>query len=242
MTNSHNEMYVKWRNGQYDDTQNALSSPFTESNFLSLVRKESTHMALVTCKEDGKEVGPSAEVCPGCGAKYVPRKPWLWMLTTCAVLWSSLALSQNQPVPSSVQESQPELGSRIRKTISSSERIPLNKTWSQLTAEERASLRANYEQMPETDEPPYPLKGMAPIIRQLSDIVGFKGIEGIFRIHVTVDGHGNATKADLIEYTTVEEAKIVAYVLVKKTKYKPAVCHGVPCTMDFPFRFRFEVR
>lgn len=46
---------------------------------------------------------------------------------------------------------------------------------------------------------------------------------------------GKATKVALAKHPNIETAKAVAYVLVR-AKYKPAVCAGQPCTMDFPFR------
>jgi hypothetical protein len=165
------------------------------------------------------------------------RRPWLWMLMTCAVLSPDITLSQSPSADTNVKEDVPGTGTRINRTIASSQRFPLNKKWSELSEEDRAAFRSQYEDMPDTDEPPYPIDGMAPIFRQLSIDAGRAGVYGVFEIDVTVNPQGKATKVTLVKYSSVEAAKVVAYILVH-TKYKPAVCHGKPCIMDFPFAAR----
>jgi hypothetical protein len=90
-----------------------------------------------------------------------------------------------------------------------------------LSAQERAVIQSNYEDMPQADSDRrrtcwYP--------RHLC--YRCDG-ERAWRRH----------QGDLVQYPSVDAARIVAYVLVK-TKYKPAVCHGVPCIMDFPFSIK----
>lgn len=162
------------------------------------------------------------------------RWPWLWLLITCSILSPEMALSQSPSANTSVKEAAPETGTRVPRTIASSQRFPLSKKWSELSQEDRAAFRSQYEDMPDTDEPPYPVDGMAPIFQQLSIEAGRAHVYGEFVIDVTVNPHGKGTKVTLVKYSSVEAAKVVAYVLVH-TQYKPAVCHGKPCIMDFPF-------
>jgi hypothetical protein len=162
------------------------------------------------------------------------RRPWLWMLMPCAILVSDIALAASPSVDSSVKEAAPETGTRITRTIATSRSFPLDKKWSELSEGDRAAFRSQYENMPDTDEPPYPIDGMAPIFQQLSVEAGRAGVYGEFIIDVTVNPQGKATKVALVKYTSVEAAKVVAYVLVH-THFKPAVCHANPCIMDFPF-------
>ena len=159
------------------------------------------------------------------------------MLMACAILSSDIALSQSQSADTNVKEQNPETGTRINKTVASSDGFPLNKKWSELSAQQHAAFRAQYEDMPDTDEPPYPLEGMASIFRQISIDAGRNHIYGTFIIDVTVNTHGVGTKVTLVKYPSVEAAEVVAHVLVK-TKYKPAICHGKPCIMDFPFSIK----
>lgn len=153
---------------------------------------------------------------------------------SCVIVSPDMALSQSRSADTNVKEEVPETGTRVPKTIASSQRFPLNKKWSELSEEDRAAFRSQYEDMPDTDEPPYPVDGMASIFRQLSIEAGRAGVYGEFIIDVTVNPEGKGTKVTLVKYSSVAAARVVAYVLVH-AKYKPAVCHGKPCTMDFPF-------
>ena len=116
-------------------------------------------------------------------------KRWrLWIpVVLCAVLSPELALTQIPSADTNVKETVPETGTRINRTIASSQRFPLNKKWSELSEEDRAVFRSQYEDMPNTDEPPYPIDGMAPIFRQLSVEAGRAGV---FIMDVTVNPQG----------------------------------------------------
>jgi hypothetical protein len=197
-------------------------------------------LVLETSKKDGIDCGSCTEVRRQNGAWRLAKAHLLGMLMAFAVLASNIALSQSQSADKNVKEAEPELGTRIPRTIASSQTFSPNKKWSELSDEEHAAFRAQYEDMPDTDEPPYPLGGMAPIFRQLSIDAGRAGVYGTFIIDVTVNARGDGTKVTLVKYPSVEAAKVVAYVLVK-TKYKPAVCHGKPCIMDFPFSIKLVV-
>jgi hypothetical protein len=158
----------------------------------------------------------------------------LWMMVASAILSPYIGLSESPSDDTNVKEAAPETGTRINRTIASSQSFPLNKKWAELSEKDRAAFRSQYEDMPDTDEPPYPLEGMAPIFQQLSVEAGRAGVYGEFIIDVTVNPKGKATKVTLVKYTSVEAAKVVAYVLVH-AQYKAAVCHAKPCIMDFPF-------
>lgn len=133
----------------------------------------------------------------------------------------------------------PSIGSRIRDDFATGSSYPLDRPYGRFTDQEKSNLRSEYEEMLASDEPPFPVHGMAPLIEEISIITGRLRMEGVVHIHVTVDSTGNATKVALVKHPNIETAKAVAYVLVK-AKYKPAVCSGQPCTMDFPFRVELQ--
>src|SRR5262245_6038659 len=56
-----------------------------------------------------------------------------------------------------------EPGTILKKDIRGNSKIPLNKTYGELTPEQRAELHAQYEALPEGDEPPFPENGIKPI-------------------------------------------------------------------------------
>jgi hypothetical protein len=55
-----------------------------------------------------------------------------------------------------------------------------------------------------------------------------------------VDAKGEATGVTLVKYPNIEVAKVVAFVLMK-TRYRAASCGGAPCSLEFPFRFKFKL-
>jgi hypothetical protein len=54
-------------------------------------------------------------------------------------------------------------GTILKKELRWRSKIPLNKTYGELTPEQKAVLFAMYESIPEGDEPPFPLTGLKPI-------------------------------------------------------------------------------
>jgi hypothetical protein len=169
--------------------------------------------------------------------------PLVFTAPVVAVLVSSAAVApaaaQEVTAPYNYQLKVDRTSTPFRDTIGSFRSYPLDKPYSRFTAEEKAALRADYEAMPEADEPPFPDAGMAPIVKALSRAVGQQRLEGDLTIYVTVDATGAATDVTLIRYPDLETAKAVAYVLVN-TKYKPALCGGQPCKMQWAFRAKLK--
>jgi Gram-negative bacterial TonB protein C-terminal len=148
------------------------------------------------------------------------------------------AQPQAAPRPSySLRVDQAVPGSLDRTPVAPAAPYPLNKRYEQFTEDEKKILRAYYVSMPDTDDPPFPARGMREIVQQVSTLVGEFDAKGYVTIHVTVNEKGEATSVSLLSYPNLEIAKAIAYVLVK-TKYKPASCSGQPCTAEFPFRFK----
>jgi hypothetical protein len=62
---------------------------------------------------------------------------------------------------------------------------------------------------------------------------------GDLTIFVNVNSKGEETGVRIIQYDYIDFAKAVSYVLVP-AKYKPAICCGKPCKLEFPFRLAFK--
>ena len=115
---------------------------------------------------------------------------------------------------------------------------PLDKPYAQFSPAEKAALRAHYEGMPEADEPPFPEKGMGPVMSELRTVFAALGVPGHVSIYVSVNAAGVAQSVQLHRAPSPEVGKAVAFALMR-VKYKPAVCGGRPCDMEFPFRIQF---
>jgi hypothetical protein len=87
------------------------------------------------------------------------------------------------------------------------------------------------------DEPPFPARGMRPVIEMLSRVMGAAGKRGLVHLEMTVDAEGKTTSFKIYEMPDLDTAKYVAAVF-NSTKFKPAVCADKPCQMYFPFKVR----
>jgi hypothetical protein len=128
-----------------------------------------------------------------------------------------------------------DTGTIIKKDIRWDSKIPLNKTYAELTPEQKAELHKMYENLPEGDEPPYPEAGMKPIFSAIRKAQRIRQARGELNMAVTVGPDGKATKVeDRGGVYDIQMTEIAQQVLLL-TRYKPAICSGKPCTMQFRF-------
>jgi hypothetical protein len=125
----------------------------------------------------------------------------------------------------------PPSGSRIRD-VAALGFVPMDKRYEEFTPQEKARLRSGYESMPETDEPPFPRDGMKKIILALRQMSERREAEGRLRVHFLIDENGRALKADIYESPDELLTNAIARVVLG-TPFKPAVCSGKPCVMEF---------
>lgn len=134
-------------------------------------------------------------------------------------------------------------GSIIKKNLRWRSKIPLNKTYEQLNPEQLAELRGMYESLADGDEPPFPAKGLGNVFREIKQGQDVLQARGELKLNVTVGPDGVAT--DVEDFGTVggvnahEMTTYVAAILMK-APYKPAMCQGKPCTMQFPFKLKLD--
>ncbi len=140
-----------------------------------------------------------------------------------------------------IKADRPATGSAIRPYAVHGSAIPLNKSYGQLTAEEKQAFNRWYEHVEPGDEPPFPLEGLRPIYDALRKAQAKLLVEGELYIFATVDVNGQVTSTKIIGNPSPEMSKFAASLLLL-TKFKPAVCGGKPCIMDFPLRQRFVVQ
>lgn len=137
-------------------------------------------------------------------------------------------------------ESTSDTGTIIKKEVKWDSKIPLDKTYGQLTPEQKEYFHAMYESLKPGDEPPFPLDGIKPIINAINKGQRLVRARGELNLTVTVGPDGKATGvADYGSTRNDEILKFAASILLL-TKYKPAICSGKPCAMEFPFRLRLK--
>lgn len=128
-----------------------------------------------------------------------------------------------------------DTGTIIKKQIRWDSKIPLDKTYEQLTPEQKTELHKMYSKLAPGDEPPFPLEGIKPIFSAIRKAQRIRQARGELNMAVTVGPDGNATKVE--DFGGVQDIQMteIAQQVLLLTKYKPAVCNGTPCTMEFRF-------
>ena len=119
--------------------------------------------------------------------------------------------------------------------------VPPDKTYAELTPEEKQRIKSFYEPMTEEDEPPYPEHGLRAILEAARELQHGLLVDGAMFLAVSVDASGKGTSVAVYQSPDEQLTRAMAGVLMFTT-YKPAICHGVPCKMEYPFRFQFKVR
>lgn len=150
------------------------------------------------------------------------------------------APSRAQEAPRyALTEDMAETGTVIkRKGVKAS--IPLNYSYAQLSEEQKLAVREQYEGMPAADEPPYPLKGLAPFLRDVYAAQRILQVQGKLVLAVQVNSQGEGKEVAIFESPDDKMANFAAAAAIKQ-RYKPGVCGGVPCTMDFVYTVAFNL-
>ena len=135
-----------------------------------------------------------------------------------------------------IKQSTPSAGSNIKREIVKAGTTPLDKTYAELTPEQIARLKAQYESMGPNDEPPYPLHGLRPLYSLLARAHEQYDLryKGELMIYANVDSSGTVTSISVSKSPDLEISQAVANFMTLQ-KFKPALCNSAPCAQVFPF-------
>ena len=128
-----------------------------------------------------------------------------------------------------------ETGTILKQQIRWTSKVPLNKTYGELNPEQIKALHSMYEGLPTGDEPPFPLEGIKPIFSSIKNAQRALQARGSIDMKVTVGPDGLPVKVDDVSTTRSPQMLDLAQRVLMATKYKPAMCSGQPCTMQFRF-------
>lgn len=125
----------------------------------------------------------------------------------------------------------------------------LDQAWEALTAVQKAAERAQYQTLEPGDDPPYPAKGLHPIVNAVSRLAQeADAFDGTLRVEVLVGADGKAKQIDTFDRPALIDSskmdmlvKGIADVMMVET-YKPAMCRGEPCNMVYQLAIRFGTR
>ena len=124
----------------------------------------------------------------------------------------------------------------FRQRIAGGGSVPFGTSYPKMSKAQQRFIRSHYPLLHETDEPPYPLNGTAPIIDFIS--TALQQMEnkkyGVLTMHVLVDSKGFGTTVTVFSSPFPEIGKIAAFA-ARREMYKPGLCAGTPCAMIYPF-------
>ncbi len=113
--------------------------------------------------------------------------------------------------------------------------LPEDKTFDDLTEGQKSALRSEYENLPETDEPPYPFGGIRSITDPIRQTALLSGVDGHFSAITYVDAKGDVQKLDVLKTPSADATRSIGSIIFK-TRFKPAICGGEACAMEFQIR------
>ena len=151
--------------------------------------------------------------------------------------WSA---ETDQPPRYTLKQPDPRTGTNMRSEVASGA-MPFDKRYSELTPEQQGRLKSQYERMGPEDEPPFPINGLGPIYKAIAAAQQKLLIEGTLSVAVEVNSLGQAVSVSVFQSSDPKMTQFVAAVLMNES-YKPALCGGSACTMQFPFRMQFQTR
>ena len=137
-----------------------------------------------------------------------------------------------------IVEEAPAVGSTIKRRLVTWP-VPINRTYAQLAPEHRELVRRAYPDLAPSDEPPYPERGMEPLLREIAVVQRGQLGEGPVKMLVKVDAKGEAQSVAAVQSPNHNITQLVAFALMRE-RYKPATCGGQPCARDFVFEHTFN--
>jgi hypothetical protein len=127
-----------------------------------------------------------------------------------------------------------QVGPKIESSVnSSSQQLPLNKSYQNLSFNEKTIFRASYKDLPAADEPPFPLAGLGEFQNYVLKGAEKMGVHGDLSLTLKVDSSGTPISAQVFKTPNLEFGRFAASVAML-THFKPGLCGGQPCEMDFP--------
>lgn len=147
-----------------------------------------------------------------------------------------------QPRPEhTIREEYAPAGSNIRRDLTGPIEIPVNLPYEQLSRADRQKFHAHYESIAEGDEPPFPTQGLAALLKPIVQGQQKLRVAGDLTLIAAVSASGEVQEVRVHGSPSAEMTKFATQILFL-TPFKPAVCGGKPCAMDFPLRLRLVRR
>lgn len=130
-------------------------------------------------------------------------------------------------------------GSSVRRYNLALSPVPVNRSFGELSAEERQTVRLWFASLNPSDEPPYPKEGLRPIYAAISKAQQLILTWGKLKARAWIDVTGNVDRIEFLELPDPRLREVMIATLFPM-KFKPALCGGTPCEMEFPIDVTFK--
>jgi hypothetical protein len=130
-------------------------------------------------------------------------------------------------------------GSLVRRNLMKPSVVPINFSYAQLSSEDRRKVHSWWEAIAEGDEPPYPVDGLKAIFAPITKAQEKLLVEGNLSLVAKVDANGDVVSVQPFESPNAQMTQFAGQILLL-TKFKPAVCKGQKCVMEFPLNLFFS--
>lgn len=151
---------------------------------------------------------------------------------------SAAAIADDTGLPAELGSGSREISYHKRATMVGA--VPYDRAYEQLSPAQRAALRAEYDSVGPNDEPPYPKYGLSDVADAVARMPVREPVEGEVALTVRVDERGNGKSVSIYKTPDRRLSNVVAATLTR-IKFKPGLCEGRPCEMDYVFRYHIKV-
>ena len=171
------------------------------------------------------------------GVHAMKHRPLILALAGAIGLAAASAALADQP---SYRISDTLVGSMLPQDIIRAP-VPFDGRYADLTADQKATLASDYENLPAGDEPPFPLYGLRHMVKPLVRFADTYSPVGSVVASVMVDSQGHAGEVTVYKSPDPQLTRVVTGMLAFET-FKPASCQGQPCKMAYVLRLDFPSR
>ncbi|HZP65590.1 MAG TPA: hypothetical protein VFB32_04720 [Rudaea sp.] len=140
-----------------------------------------------------------------------------------------------------VLQDRPETGTHIARAVAEGARIPLDKSYAELSPAQQHALKAEYSGLGVNDEPPFPSAGLKRVYQALAGSYEVAPASGELALLVDVDAKGDPGGVTVVRTPDPRSARRASAALMRE-KFKPALCSGHPCAMQYRFDVMIAAR
>ena len=140
-----------------------------------------------------------------------------------------------------IKEDAPRTGSSIRRNQVMPIQIAYNLPYAQLPESDKQAVHRQYDAIAQGDEPPFPVDKLRAVLNPIRKAQQRLLVTGELLLVATIGPDGQAQQVKAYGSPSPEMTTFAAQTLML-VSYKPAVCGGQPCTMDFPLNMKFVLQ